>query len=223
MRQFATIATVALIVTASNSQAAKPAPSTNGDPIVVPAFGDKYSALVRKLESGETDIDYRAFRESFLKSKQFAVATDRRDELVRLKAELRALMAKERFAEIVKITKRILSIDYTNMFAQKVLYQTYGILKDEPNRKKHHDIEIGLLTSIVKNGDGKTCATAWPVVQIEEEYFILEMVDAKLERQSLDEEGGLCDKMEVTKDNGPATYYFGVSKVFEARQRLLGK
>jgi hypothetical protein len=49
------------------------------------------------------------------------------------------------------------------------------------------------------------------------------MLGAKLTRQSLDDKGGLCDKMEVSSDEGPATYYFGVKKVFEGRQRLLGK
>jgi hypothetical protein len=208
MRHFATSAIAALILAAAPS------------PITVPAFDDTYSRLVKKLESGETDIDYKAFRESFIESKQFAVATSKRAELARLNAALPALMEKASFPEVVKTTKSILSIDYTNMRAHKILQQTYKALKDEPNRKKYHDIEFGLLNSIVKNGNGKSCATAWPVVQIEEEYFILEMLGAKLTRQTLDDKGGLCDKMEVSTEEGKATYYFGVEKVFEGRKRL---
>lgn len=191
--------------------------------ISVPSFNDKYSMLVRKLESGQTDIDYKEFRESFLESKQFAVAASKRSELDRLQAALPKLMSQSKYPEIVQTTKRILSIDYTNMRAQKILYQTYKVLNDEANRKKYHDIEIGLLTSIVRNGDGKSCKTAWPVVQIEEEYFILDMVGAELTRQSIDNNGGLCDKMEVSTDKGKATYYFGIAKVFEGRQRLMKK
>jgi hypothetical protein len=82
-------------------------------------------------------------------------------------------------------------------------------------QKKYHDIEFGLLNSIVKNGDGKTCQTAWPVIQITEEYFILEMLGAKLLRLSIDPSGGPCDKMEVKTDEGKKTYYFGISKVFK--------
>jgi hypothetical protein len=191
--------------------------------ISVPSFDDKYSMLVRKLESGQTDIDYKEFRESFLESKQFAVAASKRSELDRLQAALPKLMSQSKYPEIVQTTKTILSIDYTNMRAQKILYQTYKVLNDEANRKKYHDIEIGLLTSIVRNGDGKSCKTAWPVVQIEEEYFILDMVGAELTRQSIDNNGGLCDKMEVSTDKGKATYYFGIAKVFEGRQRLMKK
>lgn len=191
--------------------------------ISVPSFDDTYSKTVRKLESGQTDIDYRAFRESFLASKQFQVAANKKEEFDRLQQALPKLMDQSKFPEIIQTTKKILSIDYTNLRAQKILYQTYKILKDEPNGKKHHDIEIGLLTSIVRNGDGKSCKTAWPVVQIAEEYFILEMLDAKLERQSIDHNGGFCDKMEVSTDKGKAVYYFGIAKVFEGRAKLVGK
>jgi hypothetical protein len=188
--------------------------------VSVPPFDDKYSTLVRKLESGRTDIDYKEFRESFLQSKQFQVAASKGSDLHRLRAALPELMAQSKYPEIVQTTKKMLSIDYTNMRAHKVLQQTYKILKDEANRQKYHDIEFGLLNSIIKNGDGKSCKTAWPVVQIEEEYFILEMMDAELTRQSIDDKGGLCDKMEVSTDKGKAIYYFGIVKVFEGRKRL---
>ena len=109
----------------------------------------------------------------------------------------------------------MLSIDYTDMEAHKSLHQTYKILGDMPNSKKYHDIEFGLLNSIIKKGDGKTCQTAWPVIQINEEYFILEMLGAKLQKQSIDNTGGACDKMEVQTDQGKAIYYFEISKVFK--------
>ena len=75
------------------------------------------------------------------------------------------------------------------------------------------------MNSIVKSGDGKTIATAWPVVQVTEEYFILNMVGAKVLKQSLDHTGGLCDKMEVQVEEGKKTYYFEVSKVFEGYRK----
>ena len=125
------------------------------------------------------------------------------------------LMRKSKYAEIIDITKKMLSIDYTDMEAHKSLHQTYKILGDVPNSKKYHDIEFGLLNSIIKKGDGKTCQTAWPVIQINEEYFILEMLGARLQKQSIDNTGGVCDKMEVQTDRGKAIYYFEISKVFK--------
>jgi len=41
------------------------------------------------------------------------------------------------------------------------------------------------------------------------------MIGAKVLKQSLDNNGGLCDKMEVQTNEGNETYYFEVSKVFQ--------
>jgi hypothetical protein len=196
--------------------------ATDNVRIIVPKFDDAYSRTVKVLESGKSDIDYAKFRASFLASKQFRIAQSRREELRRLKSTLPSLIEQNSFARVVEVTKEILSIDYTDMHAQKLLYQSYRALKDELNAAKYHDIEFGLLNSIIKAGDGKSCKTAWPVIQIEEEYFILAMMGASLRKQSTDQVDGLCDKMEVSKDGGrEAVYYFGISALLGAQERLL--
>ena len=188
--------------------------------VIAPNFSDKYSDYVKKLEAGQTDIDFQDFRFSFIESEQFKVANKKSSEIDSLKKEMYAQMDKKNYSEMIKIIKQMLSIDYTSMIAHKILRQTYKIIGDTINSKKYHDIQFGLLNSIVKKGDGKTCQTAWPVIQIEEEYFILEMVGAKLQKQSIDNNGGLCDKMEVKADGKKKTYYFETSKVFEGYEKL---
>ncbi len=111
-------------------------------------------------------------------------------------------MKKAKYADIVDVAKKMLSIDYTDMEAHKILQQELQVSGVSPNQKKYHDIEFGLLNSIVKNGDGKTCQTAWPVIQVTEEYFILDMVGARLLKQSVGVGNGPCDKMEVQADEG---------------------
>jgi len=191
-----------------------------GPEVIVPAFDDSYSKTIKMLEAGETDINYRAFRESFIESEQFLVASAKYKQFDSLKKEMYRQMDKSDYPAIVKTTKGMLSIDYTSMLAHKILQQTYKAMGDSVNWKKYHDIEFGLLRSIVKNGDGKTCETAWPVIQIEEEYFILDMIDATFKKQSVDNSGGLCDKMEVKQDGKKKTYYFEVSKVFEGYKKF---
>jgi uncharacterized protein DUF4919 len=183
--------------------------------VVVANYGDKYSKFVKQLETGDTNIDYKEFRESFLESDQFKTAGKQQSDLGALRKEMHQLMKKSQHSEIIDVANKMLSIDYTDMEAHKILRQTYKILGDSSNEKKHQDIEFGLLNSIVKKGDGKTCQTAWPVIQITEEYFILQMIGAKVLKQSLDNNGGLCDKMEVQTNEGNKTYYFEVSKVFQ--------
>lgn len=183
--------------------------------IIIPKFNDKYSDFVQQLETGNTDIDYTAFRNSFPDSKQFTVKSERRTEYDSLENEVYKAIKKSDYRQVIELTKSILSIDYTSMFAHKYLQQTYKILGDTLNKNKYHDIEFGLLYSIVNSGDGKTCETAWQVVQIEEEYFILDMLGADLQEQSISKsKKNICDRMKVKTDDGDAVYYFGVNKVF---------
>ena len=186
----------------------------NTPAVAIPRYDDKYSKLVRQLEAGETNINYRDFRSSFLESEQFKVAGEKTAVLDSLRKTMHELMKKAKYADIVATAKKMLSIDYTDIEAHKILQQTYKILGDAANQQKYHDIEFGLLNSIVKNGDGKTCQTAWPVIQVTEEYFILEMLGATLLKQSIDSNGP-CDRMEVHGDEGKKVYYFEISKVFK--------
>jgi len=188
--------------------------------VVIPNFSDKFCDYVKKLEAGETDIDYQDFRFSFIESEQFKIANDKSTEFDSLKKEMYQQMGKSNYQQLIQITKQMLSIDYISMIAHKILRQTYKITGDTINAAKYKTIQFGLLNSIVKNGDGKTCETAWPVIQIDEEYFILEMVGAKLQKQSIDNDGGLCDKMEVKVDGNKRTYYFETTKVFEGYNKL---
>lgn len=193
---------------------------SNND-VVVPAFADKYSDFIKQLEAGQTDINYKEFRESFIESEQFKIAAKKSKEFEGLKKEMYLLMDKKKYQEIITVTKKMLSIDYTSMIAHKILRQTFQIIDDTVNAAKYKTIQFGLLNSIVKNGDGKTCATAWPVIQIEEEYFILQMLGANLMTQSTDYTDGICDKMDVKTEEGDRkTYYFEISKVFEGYKKL---
>ena len=150
----------------------------------------------------------------------FKIASQKASDIDSLKKEMYKQMNNHHYQEIIATTKRILSIDYTSMIAHKILRQTYKIVGDTTNASKYKTIQFGLLNSIVRKGNGKTCETAWPVIQLSEEYFILEMIGAKLKKQSVDNVGGICDKMEVKVDGKKMTYYFETSKIFEGYKKL---
>ncbi len=192
----------------------------NEPEIIIPQFADKYCKYIEQLEVGNTAIDYQDFRFSFIESEQFIISNKKSKEFDSLKSEMYAQMENSNYPEIIDITKKMLSIDYTSMLAHKILRQTYKIVGDTIRAEKYKAIQFGLLNSIVKKGDGQSCETAWPVIQISEEYFILEMIDAKLQKQSVNNKGGFCDKMEVKVDGKKKTYYFEVSKVFEGYKKL---
>lgn len=190
--------------------------------IEIPIFDDKYSMDVKQLENGELDIDYTDFRNSFLESKQFSKKRNIYDSL---KKQVYTEVENKNYQSVVRLTKAMLSIDYTSMFAHKYLQQTYKILGDTANQKKYHDIEFGLLYSITKSGDGKTCETGWHVTQIEEEYFVLNMIGADLQKQTIsNSDKNDCDKMMVKTEEGESeTYYFEANKVFEMERKAFEK
>lgn len=190
--------------------------------IEIPSYNDKYTNYVKQLESGKTDIDYVDFRNSFLESQQFSNKSMKYDSL---KKQVYAEIKSKNYNNVIKLTKAMLSIDYTSLFAHKYLQQTYKIIGDTINKKKYHDIEFGLLYSITRSGDGKSCETGWHVIQIEEEYFILNMVGADLQSQSISSGGkNTCDKMEVKTEEGETkTYYFEANKVFEMERKMFEK
>jgi len=187
--------------------------------VILPKYSDRYSKLVKQLEAGQTHINYTEFRHSFLESEQFKAVVKQKPDLEDLRKTMHELMEKSKYSEIVDVAKKMLSIDYTDMETHKILQQTYKILGDSGNRNKYHDIEFGLLNSIVKKGDGKTCATAWPVIQVREEYFILDMLGMKTVKQNLDNNGGVCDRMDVQGDEGHKIYYFEISSVMEGYKK----
>jgi hypothetical protein len=80
------------------------------------------------------------------------------------------------------------------------------------------------LRSITAGKDGKSAATAWSVVTVDEEYFILRMLDAKLTRQRLVSTGGHHYDVMQTVDaetNAGVTYYFNVDIHLRALDSLL--
>lgn len=189
--------------------------------VITPKFNDKYSDFVKQLEAGKTDINYTEFRESFIESEQFKVASKAKKQFESLKKELYTQMDKSNSQGIIRLTKAMLSIDYTSMLAHKILRQTYQTIGDTLNASKYKTIQFGLLHSIADSGNGKTCETAWHVIQVSEEYFILQMLGVELTSQSIDNSNGLCDKMIAkTKDGEEKTYYFEISKVFEGYKKL---
>ena len=184
------------------------------------SLNEKYSQYVKKLEGGNTDINYKEFRESFIESTQFVAASKRQREIDSLGNEMFINIKESNYQQVITATKEILSIDYSNMMAHKMLSKAYEDLGDTINAEKHKEILNGLLNSIIKNGDGKTCKTAWPVIQVTEEGFILQMLGAKIQNIEVGNKNGLCDKFEVEINKISITYYFETSNILKGYKIL---
>jgi hypothetical protein len=84
----------------------------------------------------------------------------------------------------------------------------------------HHRFQFyGLLESILASGDGRSKATAYRVISVDEEYTVLNFVGAAIGKQQLD---GTVDVLEATVKGVPSTFYFDVAPGLAATARAIG-
>ncbi|HEX4303400.1 MAG TPA: DUF4919 domain-containing protein [Rhizomicrobium sp.] len=180
--------------------------------IKLPTDGDDYSALVARAAAHDESVDFRALRVAYLKSAARRRAGAAYDAMKQLNADLGAALKAEDAPVIRDKAEQILSLDFTDMWAHKLLRQSCAILHDDACADLHHFLEFGLLRSITGTGDGKTCATGWEATQVKEEYVMLAMLGLRFTQQALISDGGhACDAMSVVDENGAAqTYYFNI-------------
>ena len=205
----------------SGAAAAESAPG-----VVLPADGDEYSALVARADAHDTTVDFRALRLAYLKSRAYQRAGNEPDTVSQLRKEMyAATRVPDGAATVRQKAEALLSIDYTNMEAHKLLRQSCAVLHDDACAELHHFVEFGLLTSITQTGDGKSCAKGWEAFQVPEEYVVLRMLGMTATRQSLITEGGhTCDALDVKDENGAAsTYFFNIDVMWAAETALFKK
>ena len=82
----------------------------------------------------------------------------------------------------------------------------------------HRFMFYGLLESILASGDGRTKASAYHVIAVDEEYTVLNFLGATLKKQSLD---GTLDVLEVDLKGALTTIYFDAALSLAATERAL--
>jgi hypothetical protein len=201
--------------------AAAPTPSALAD-IALPQDNDTFSDLVRRAHAGDETVDFLALRRAYLGSPAAARAGKAAAEVDRLRADMFAAVEAGDATRVHGDARAILALDYIDLDAQKFLRQSCKILEDEACATRHHFVQFGLLKSITSTGDGRTCATAWNVVDVAEEYFVLRVGGLVLKSQSVESATDrMCDRLEVVDGETGAsrTIYFDVTEVFKDYER----
>ena len=187
------------------------------------SYADEYektcSDILNKVKGGETAVDYAALRLNcartswYVKRKQSKI-----DEMNR---KMYAAAGEKNYAEVKKLANSILDINYLNMTAHRMLSWSLDALGDSVASKRHLDIELGLLRSIGQSGSGKNCKEGRIVIDVEEEYFVMQIMGWKLKRQrTVSDDDVTCDLMEVIDSDGnERREYFNVNIVFENYSR----
>jgi hypothetical protein len=219
MRVIILAVTVTVLALSAAHADVTPAPG-GAVPIVLPSGDDAFAKLAARAAAQDATVDFRELRLAYLDSVQKKQSPGNEREL--REAMFAAVQAGN--DQLVHDTAiKLLSIDYVDMFGQKLLSQSCKLLHDDACAAQAHFVEFGLLKSLVASGDGKTCKTGWEAVTVDEEYFVLSMNDDTVQLQSLINGPPACDKMDVVDENqNPATYYFRIDAMMAAESAMLG-
>ena len=141
--------------------------------VTLPTLNDKYSQFAAQLDAGQTAIDYKAFRESLLQSEQSKVVNEKSKQIDSLCKRMILQATKNDYTNLSKTAIAVLDIDYTCIFAHQYLFIAHNVAGNKEIAIKHSSIREGLLNSIIKNGNGESCATAWSIIHpLEQDYII---------------------------------------------------
>ena len=128
-----------------------------------------YETLIAKLKAGETSIDYRELRRGYAERKDAVGAGS--DHLVR--RTMNVALAEKRFQDVLKIAEGILSTVFISPDTHVALARAYAELGDAKKAAVHKAIYLGLINSVLAEGNGETPVTAYQVVTIEEAHAVM--------------------------------------------------
>jgi hypothetical protein len=203
----------AKLATSSQSTTPTTPPTGAGQPVVGQPAGGRYEQLVAKAEAGKA-IDLRELRMAYLDS-----SANRGSDTDALRAIRKAMFQAVRnrdHASAFEAAQQLLSRLYIDLYAHKIRRQSCEAL-GRADCAKYKTISHGLLRSVVAGRDGKTCATGWEVVRIDEEYFVADMLAMTVDGQSLVSDVHVCDALQVVNDQHEhSTLYFDIGAMMEA-------
>ena len=172
----------------------------------------EYEELVAKLKQGDTSIDFKKLRLAFTETKEFSPYGG---------SESRELMndalAKKDFKEALKLANERLKNYYVDIDAHFTAMIANLELKREKEAGFHRNVVRGLLDSILDGADGKTAKTAYFVISIREEYFVMSYNGYRVAGQALKMlDGHTYDVLSGTNPDTKETaeVYFNIDKVF---------
>lgn len=169
------------VCSAATGQTPKKPPTAT--PIAPKVENDKstYPQLVERVKRGDTDVDFVRLRDSYaewLCDDKAETDAPNRDAMVA------AFDAKD-YAKAVELVEGVLDYEFVNLGLHRAAEDAYRKLNNQPKADFHKGIADKLLNALLTSGDGKTAQTAYRVLTVREEYFIMNQLGYKVNMQAL--------------------------------------
>jgi len=179
----------------------------------------RYQALLAAAKSGTAPVDWKALRFAYADTSAFDVFGTR---LSAARKQAISDYSARDFNGALAQTKLMLDQDFVDPEAHLFAAAAYDRLGQPADAERERAIARGLLDSIGA-GDGKTSATAFTVIAVNEEYELMRSMGVKVAQQSLINQGGHAyDLLAGTGPTGAeASYYFLIDRVMAAESAAL--
>lgn len=168
-----------------------------------------YYSLLDKLKSDDT-TDFFLLRMAYTKTDSYEPYDTKDDESIK---NCEKLLDAKKYKESLEPLDSILNRNYVNIKAHMYLGYIYKKMNKEDKSYYHYRVYEGLTNSFLETGNGKDVNNAYIVINVKEEYMLLDRLGLKMQSQSLVEEGGHSyDVLTVKEGNKskPFDVYFNI-------------
>lgn len=168
-----------------------------------------YYSLLDKLKSDDT-TDFFLLRMAYTKTDSYEPYNSKDDESIK---NCEKLLDGKKYKESLEPLDSILNRNYVNIKAHMYLGYIYKKMNKEDKSYYHYRVYEGLTNSFLETGNGKDVNNAYIVINVKEEYLLLDRLGLKMQSQRLVEEGGHAyDVLTVKEGNKskPFDVYFNI-------------
>lgn len=172
----------------------------------------KYDVLLEKVKQKDPSVNFTELRHAFYESPNYNPYAP-----MMTYRPLSAALAQKNYEEVLKIAESVLAKNFVEVNAHMAAQIAYQETGNAERAEFHKFMTDGLLKSIKSSVDGKSTATAFEVISINEEYGLIRSLGLRPTGQAmLEEKGRRYDEMTVVdpKTNQVSKLYFNIDKPF---------
>jgi hypothetical protein len=185
------------------------------------AAGPSYDDYVAQVKAGKIEIDYTAFRLAYAASSKYAPYG-----VVEILSKLKKAYDAGDCPSAMAHAREVFEVNFVHMEAHKIAAFCLKKAGNEEEARREYAMFLGLFSSVLKSGDGKSPETAFVVIAVDEEYSVLETASLTPVKQALvNHRGSAFDRFEVKlpESDQTVTLFFNVDRPHAQLARTLQK
>jgi uncharacterized protein DUF4919 len=185
------------------------------------AAGPSYDDYVAQVKAGKIEMDYTAFRLAYAASSKYAPYGT-----IEIVSKLKKAYDAGDCPSAMAHAKEVFEVNFVHMEAHKIAAFCLKKAGNDEEARREYAMFLGLFSSVLKTGDGKSPETAFIVIAVDEEHIVLETAALTPVKQARVNHGGsVFDRFEVKLPDSDqtVTLFFNVDRPQAQLARTLQK